>query len=568
MKRLLTSTLLSTFAICLSVVNASAADVSADLQVVHKIKDQALLHSKVMDYMHIIADENGPRLSGSPGYTRAANAAVEAFKKEGIERAMLEPWGTFGRGWSWTRIAVQMKLPHETTLTAFPADWSSATEEPVSGEVVFAPLWGEDERPQVKDYEKTAQQIDIYKAKYAGKLRGKVLMRSHPVPFKLPAEPEVYRFDDEAMAKLAEANTPGISPKIEWPLLKSPLDRDERDRLYDKVPLEILADQWLLDLEMTNRLAKFYSDEGVAAILSNGWSSTAGVIMDSDYGSFRDGDPIPPATAVLTHEHYNRLHRLLEREVPVVVEVDVDAQFHGPAVEGINVIAEIPGKGRASEVVMLGAHLDSWHSATGATDNASGVAVVMEAMRILKTLNLPMKRTVRAALWDAEEQGLFGSRGYVAKHFGDPITMKLKPEHKKLSVYFNLDNGGGKIRGIYLQQNDAAKPVFNTWLAPFADMGVTSSTIVNTGSTDHRSFDGVGLPGFNFVQDPLDYDVNTHHSNVDHVDHIVPGDLMQAAAVMAATVYHAAMSDEMMPRKLLPSPLPKKNPLPEILKPQ
>ncbi|MFK8049769.1 MAG: M20/M25/M40 family metallo-hydrolase [Halioglobus sp.] len=568
MLKLLTPTLVITFALCLSLSKANAADSAVDLQVIHKIKDQALLHSKVMDYLHIIADENGPRLSGSPGYTRAAQLAVKAFKDDGITRASLEPWGVFGRGWSWSRIAVQMKQPHETTLTGFPADWSGATEGPVSGEVVFAPLWEEDERPQVRDLEKTARQIEVYKAKYAGKLGGKVLMRSHPAPFKLPAEPEQYRFDDEAMAELGKANTPGISPEIQWPLLKSPLDRDERDRLYDKVPLEILADQWLLDLELGNRLAKFYADEGAAAILSNGWSRTAGVIMDSDYGSFRDGDPIPPATAVLTHEHYNRLHRLLEREVPVVVEVDVDAEFHGPAIEGLNVIAEIPGKGRSDEVVMLGAHLDSWHSATGATDNASGVAVVMEAMRILKTLKLPMKRTVRAALWDAEEQGLFGSRGYVAKHFGDPISMELKSEHKKLSVYFNLDNGGGKIRGVYLQQNDAARPLLSSWLAPFADMGVTTTTITNTGSTDHRSFDAVGLPGFNFVQDPLDYDVNTHHSNVDHVDHIVPGDLMQAAAVMAATVYHAAISDEMMPRKPLPSPLPEKNPLPEILQPQ
>lgn len=564
MNKLLVSTTALKVFICLAVLQANAAD----LQVVHKIKDQALLHSKVMDYMHIIADENGPRLSGSPGYTRAAKLAVEAFKAEGIKRTALESWGVFGRGWSWSRIAVQMKKPHETTLSAFPADWSGATNGPVSGEVIFAPLWEKDERPHIIDLEKRAHQIEAYKTKYAGKLRGKVLMKNHPIPFALPTEPEVYRFDDEGLATLAQANTPGVSAKLEWPLLRSPLDRGERERLSDKIPLEILAYQWLLDLELTNRLAKFYDQEGVAAILSNGWSSTAAVIMDSDYGSFRDGDPIPPATAVMMHEHYNRIHRLIEREVPVIVEVDVDAQFHGPAVVGENVIAEIPGQGRGDEVVMLGAHLDSWHSATGATDNASGVAVVMEAMRILKTLNLPMKRTVRAALWGGEEQGIFGSRGYVAEHFGDPITMKLKSEHKKLSVYFNIDNGGGKIRGVYLQGNDAARPVLGEWLGPFADMGVTSSTIRNTDSTDHRSFDAVGLPGFQFVQDPLDSDVNTHHSNVDHVDHIVPGDLMQAAAVLASTVYHAAMSDNLMPRKPLPAPLPKKNPLPEILLPQ
>ena len=215
---------------------------------------------------------------------------------------------------------------------------------------------------------------------------------------------------------------------------------------------------------------------------------------------------------------------------------------------------------------MLGAHLDSWHGATGATDNAAGVAVVMEAMRILKALDLPMKRTVRAALWSGEEQGIIGSRRYVQKHFGDPVTMQLKPDHGNLSVYFNLDNGGGRIRGIYLQENDMARPLFEAWLAPFADMNVKGPTIINTGGTDHLSFDAVGIPGFGFVQDPLNYMSDTHHSNVDDVGHIAPGDLMQAAAVMAATVYHAATSAEAVPRKPLPQPLPPKRPLPAILR--
>ena len=287
--------------------------------------------------------------------------------------------------------------------------------------------------------------------------------------------------------------------------------------------------------------------------------------MQSDFGSFIDGDPIPPATAVLMPEHYNRIHRLLERDVTVEIEIDIDADFHGPAVDGINVIAEIPGSGRRNEVVMLGAHLDSWHGATGATDNAAGSAVVMEAMRILQTLDIKMTRDVRAALWDGEEQCLCGSRGYVAKHFAEPVSMTLKPDHEKLSAYFNLDNGGGKIRGVYLQENDMARPVLSAWLEPFADLGVTTSTIVNTHGTDHLSFDAVGLPGFNFVQDPLDYSLNTHHSNVDHVGHIIPGDLMQAAAVMATSVYHAATRGEMMPRKPLPAPLPPKKELPAIL---
>jgi Zn-dependent M28 family amino/carboxypeptidase len=316
---------------------------------------------------------------------------------------------------------------------------------------------------------------------------------------------------------------------------------------------------------LDNRLLEFWAEEGVSAILKTTWARPSAVIMQSDFGSYRDGDPIPPATAVLMPEHYNRIHRLLERDVVVELEVDVDAEFYGPGIEGINVIAEIPGSGRRNEVVMLGAHLDSWHGATGATDNAAGSAVVMEVMRILKALDLEMTRDVRAALWDGEEQGLLGSRAYVVNHFAEPVSMKLHPDHSKLSVYFNLDNGGGNIRGVYLQANDMARPILSAWLAPFADMGVSAVTIINTAGTDHLSFDAVGLPGFNFLQDPLDYGLNTHHSNVDHVGHIIPGDLMQAAAVMATAVYHAATRDQMMPRKPLPAPLPPKNELPAIL---
>ncbi len=550
-------------AILITSLPAAAEDV--DLEVIHRIKDQAFNHSKVMDYMNMLADENGPRVSGSPGYRRAAEKAVAAFKDAGISQAELEPWGTFGRGWSWSRIAVQMKQPEETTLTAFPADWTAATDRAVAGEVVFAPLWDLGETPQVDDLEKDAYQIDAYKEKYRGKLAGKIVMIDHPVLFELPEELEQYRFDDEGLSELRKANEPGVKPPLEWPLIKAPIDERERARVWDSIPLEVSADRWLLQLKLHNRLAEFWLEEGVTAILKTTWARPSAIIMQSNFGSFRDGDPIPPATAVLMPEHYNRIHRLLERDVTVEVEVDVDAEFYGPTVDGINVVAEIPGSGRRNEIVMLGAHLDSWHGATGATDNAAGSAVVMEAMRILKALDLDMTRDVRAALWDGEEQGLFGSRGYVVKHFAEPVSMSLQPDHSKLSAYFNLDNGGGKIRGVYLQENDMAKPILNAWLAPFADLGVTATTIVNTHGTDHKSFNAVGLPGFNFVQDPLDYSLNTHHSNVDHVGHIVPGDLMQAAAVMATAVYHAATRDQMMPRKPLPAPLPPKKELPEIL---
>jgi len=541
-----------------------------DLEVVHRIKQEAFYHSKVMDYMSLLADANGPRMSGSPGYYRAAENAVEAFREAGITEAGLEVWGTFGRGWDWSRVAVQMKKPQVTTLSAYPADFSPSTGQPVTGEVVFAPVWEQrSDAPENGDLEKLATQIETWKNKYRGQLQGKIVMLSHPRKFKLPEEPETFRLSDEDLGNFGHSGydgqiDPGPVPVLEWPLTAYPVDKDESSRIWEVMPLEFAADRWKLDLKINGRIAAFLKEEGAAAVLITGWARGAGVIMSSDYGSYIDGHPVPPPTVALMPEQYNRIHRLLEREAPVELEVDVEASFY-PEAEGTNVIAEIPGSARGGEVVMLGAHLDSWHGATGATDNAAGSAVVMEAMRILKALNLPMRHSVRAALWDGEEQCMCGSRAYVAKHFADPVDMQLKPDHEKLSAYFNMDNGGGKIRGVYLQQNDMARPIFNAWLEPFDDLGVSTVTIINTTGTDHLSFNAVGLPGFNFVQDPLDYALNTHHSNVDDVGHIIPGDLMQAAAVMAASVYHAATREEMMPRKPLPAALPAKNELPEIL---
>jgi len=280
---------------------------------------------------------------------------------------------------------------------------------------------------------------------------------------------------------------------------------------------------------------------------------------------FTDGG-YPRATGVaqlpmvhVSGEHYGRMARILEKGIPVTLALDM-ANTRTPDAESFNIVAEIPGTDPAlkDEVVMLGAHFDSWHAGTGATDNASGSAAMMEAMRILKTAGLTMRRTVRLALWTGEEQGILGSRGYVKNHFADPVTMKTLPEHAKLSGYFNIDNGTGKIRGVYLQGNDMMRPVFKAWLAPFEDMGATTISIQDTGGTDHLPFDSVGLPGFQFIQDPLDYSSRTHHSNIDVYDHVQEGDLMQAAAILASFVYDAATRPEMLPRKPLPKPLPPK----------
>ncbi len=290
-------------------------------------------------------------------------------------------------------------------------------------------------------------------------------------------------------------------------------------------------------------------------MLTPGNGADGGTVMGSAAGSQNPSDPLPPPSVIITNEHYNRIARLIEKKIPVTLAFDIGAKFTEPA-ESFNITAEIPGTDPSAGEVMLGGHFDSWTGGTGATDNAAGSAVAMEAVRILKTLDLKMKRTVRVALWTGEEEGLLGSRAYVKQHFADPADMQLKPEHAKLSGYFNLDNGSGKIRGVYVQDNDEMQPIFAEWLAPLKDLGVTTLTIRNTGSTDHVSFDAVGLPGFQFIQDPLEYGTRSHHSNMDLYDRLQANDLEQASAVMAWCVYNTAVRPDMLPRKPLPKARP------------
>ena len=265
--------------------------------------------------------------------------------------------------------------------------------------------------------------------------------------------------------------------------------------------------------------------------------------------------PVVPQV-VLAGEHYNRILRTLNNKVPVTMEVNVQNKFYDADLNSFNIVGEIPGGDKADEIVMLGSHFDSWHAGTGATDNGVSCAVVMEAMRILKATGLKLRRTVRAALWTGEEQGLLGSRAYVKEHFADRETMQLKPEHAKLAAYFNQDNGGGAYRGVYLQGNEAVAPIFEAWMKPFHNLGMTTLTIRPTSGTDHLSFDAVGLPGFQFVQDPMEYSTRTHHTNLDLYDRVLPEDVMKNAVIMASFVYHAANRDEMLPRKPLPKPQP------------
>lgn len=301
----------------------------------------------------------------------------------------------------------------------------------------------------------------------------------------------------------------------------------------------------------------FLLNEKVGLILSQA-RGTDGTVFTTNGASYADTAKTVAPELETSGEDYLRILRLVKGGQKVTMEADIKTEFFSADMQGYNVVAEIPDtdKKLKDQVIMIGGHLDSWHGATGATDNAAGSAVMMEAMRILKATGFKPKRTIRIALWSSEEQGLFGSRGYVAAHFGDPKTLELKPEQAKLDAYYNLDNGTGKIRGIYLQGDSAAGPIFKAWLAPFKDLGAGAVTISNTGGTDHQSFDAVGLPGFQFIQDGMDYNTRTHHSNQDTYDRLSEDDLKQAATIVASFVYNTSERAAMIPRKVLPAPLP------------
>jgi hypothetical protein len=527
-----------------------------ELEVIHRIKQEAFEGSQVMDHLFWMTDVNGPRLSNSPGYQSGAEWAVKTMRGWGMKNAALEPWGEFGRGWSLDHFEVHLVEPDYASLSGIPLAWSGSTNGPASGPLVYAPLLEKWELHKWFDLDDRKEAIADFIEKHKGKLKGKIVLISPGIDFEPPITPDSRRYDGERLGEIAEAPTPTKAPEYAWPDYEVPKDPKEQRAWFANAPLEIRADYWARGGKVMTELSRFMRDEGALATLTTDRRGSGAILFAEEVGPMWEADaPIPPPAIVMQPEQYSRLVRLVQREIPTRVELDVRATFNDEDLQGYNVVAEIPGGSKKDEVVIVGGHFDSWHAGTGAADNASGCAVAMEAARILTALDLKMDRTVRVVLWGGEEQGLFGSRGYVRKHYGDPITMKLKPEHGTLSGYFNLDNGTGKIRGVYLQENDMMRPIFQAWLGPFADLGATTISIRNTGGTDHLSFDAVGLPGFQFIQDPHDYNSRTHHSDLDVYDHIVPEDMMQASAIMAAIVYHAATRDEKLPRKPLPRPL-------------
>jgi hypothetical protein len=503
-----------------------------DQNVINRIKEEAQKHSHIMETVGHMTDVIGPRLTGSPNLKKAEQYATDKLRECGITNVHLEPWGPFGRGWSLEDFSAKMIAPDFSSLIAYPKAWSPGTNGTVRGEVVFLNA-------------KTLEDLGNYK----GKLEGKIVLFSPARAVAPNFQPEPHRTTDDELLKLEDARPPGESPRSGM----NPERRAEVDLIFNK---------WRL----------VYS-EGAAAVLEPGRGDAGTVYVTSAIIPPAAGAPFDKRTnpwdvskptvipqVVIAAEQYNRIIRLVTRHVPVEMEVTIKARFYDQDTMSYNVIGEIPGSDLKDEVVMIGGCIDSWHAGTGATDNAAGVAVALEVMRILKTLDLKPRRTVRIGLWSAEEQGAFGSRAYVAEHFGKranaaieqsaPPRLELKTEYEKFSCYFNLDYGTGKIRGIFLQGNEAVRPIFRAWLAPFKDMGASTTSISNIGS-DQVSFDEIGLPGFGFIRDFMEGTTRTGHTNMDVYDHVLEDDLKQAAVIAASFIYNAAMRAEKLPRKPL-----------------
>jgi carboxypeptidase Q len=531
------------------------AQEKVDLAVVQRIKQEAFQNSKVMDHLFWLSDVYGPRLTGSPGFTAAANWTVKRLKEYGIEDAATQVWGKFGRSWRLTKFSISLQEPEYAPLIGFPLAWSASTNGPIMAEPVLAPLTITD-RLNVK---KTNEEVQLYFREQKGKLRGRIVMLQKPRDVAPQTNVRARRFADAELAQQAEAPTPQALPPFDLEKMMLPEKPEERSAFFNLASLDVEARIWDYEDAITDKVNHFLTEEGAVAAIVPSYNADAGTVFGEAAGTYKQDEPIPTPRIALTVEHYNRIARLIGHNVLVKLELEVRSTGEGATGEGLNIIANIPGGNKRDEIVMIGAHFDSWIGGTGATDNGTGSAVMIEVMRILEALHIRMDRTVRLGLWSGEEQAIYGSRAYVRENFADPATMQLKPAHAKLSGYFNDDNGTGKIRGVYLQGNDAMRPVFEAWLAPFRDLGVTTISIRNTGGTDHQSFDQVGLPGFQFIQDEVEYGRMTHHSNMDVYDHAVPGDLMQAAAVIASVVYNAANRPEMLPRKELSAPMRLKN---------
>ncbi len=504
------------------------------------IKEEALSHSEVMQTLSYLSDVYGPRLTWSPEYKEAAQWASARLKVWGLQNVHFENWAPLGKGWTLKKFSAQVTSPRAFPLIAYPKAWSPSTDGVVRGEVVYLKAGSESELESFK-----------------GKLKDAIVLLDASRPLRPHFQADALRLTDSALVKLANADA---SPR-------------------QTMPDSTMIQYYIRMLQFSAKKIAFCQKEGAALILNNAGGDDGTVFtQEASSGYVPQGlsDLFSPTTSAygekapqivpqvsIATEHYNRIMRMIEKGQKVNVEINLEVSMTKPD-SAFNIIAEIPGTDLKNEIVMIGGHFDSWQSGTGATDNGTGSAVCLEAVRILEKLGLKPRRTIRIGLWGGEEEGLFGSRAYVSRHFaeqdGDFISVmmgrggpiKKKAEYEKFSVYFNNDNGTGKVRGVYLQGNEATRHIFREWLGKYNDPTAQTLSLSNTGGTDHLSFDGVGLPGFQFIQDPIDYNARTHHSNMDVWDRAQEGDLKQASAFMAIFAYNAAMQPEMFPRKPMP----------------
>lgn len=582
--------------------NALAFRITNTNDPIERIKDEGLNRSQVMQTLSYLTDVIGPRLTGSPNLKRANEWTKEKLTSWGLQNGRLHAWGPFGRGWSLKRFSAQVIEPQGIPLIAFPKAWSPGFDTPLTADVVYIDA---------------ATEADL--KKYEGKLKGAIVLASPGRELKAHFEAQAFRVDEAGLLRMANAAPPGAGTVPTVP----PPSRSTSQTSPERRAAALAAAQ------LASRRVPFIVKEGAALIVDPSRRGDGGTmflasasIPSTGGGFFSRSSPwatnagnIPPQI-VMSDEHYNRLVRMAQAGEKLKMHVELQVQYHNDDLMAYNTIAEIPGTDLKDEIVMLGAHMDSWHSGTGATDNGCGVAVCMEAVRIIQAAGLKPRRTIRIGLWTGEEQGLLGSRAYVRDTFGTVTTITnappatkdgdkkdekkaeaktdakadakaeakaddkggekggkrfgggfgqggpgrsnsrlvTKPEYDKFAGYFNLDNGSGRIRGVYMQGNEAVRPIFRQWLAPFRDMGADTLTANLTGGTDHLSFDGIGLPGFQFIQDDLEYFTRTHHSSMDVYDRAQPDDLRQASVIMASFVFNTAMAKDKLPRKPAPAP--------------
>jgi hypothetical protein len=521
--------------LCLPVQFIAAQGDEPDTSILRRIRQEGFNNSHVMDMAFFLTEVSGPRLNNSPGFIRAARYTTNKFTEWGLSNARMEPWGDWGKGWELKRCYVAMTYPYYKPIIAFPKSWTAGTNGAQQADIVLLAAG------DVKDLEK-----------YRGRLAGKVILLPRADSLEPAYEADASRYSDEELKQMA-----GWKPEEKQSNESKETNKsnalntsNKLNELMGKKGYSHAIDKGSFALTYST-LKEFIREEGAIAILSTSPRGCDGTLFVQGGGAWTGNAPENFPDIMLAFEDYMMLQRMVQHHIPVKLEMDVKTKFYTDDLKGYNVLAEIKGTDPKlkHELVMIGAHLDSWHASVGATDNAAGCAVMMEVVRILQALHMQPRRTIRIALWGGEEQGLLGSKNYVQQHFTDTATQRYNSAGDKVSVYFNLDNGTGKIRGIYLQGNEAARPVFTKWLAPFKDLGAETVTLQRTGGTDHLSFEAIGLPAFQFIQDDIEYDTRTHHTNMDSYDHLQPADLKQAAVIIASFVYNAAQRGEKIPRK-------------------